>query len=126
MPSSPHHEMIRAQQCEIAARTVHAHHRPELPHTSAGSRRNVGRRVRGVVAATALGLGFASTGVVLAHPGDRPARASGAYLRHATGVSAYQRRIHALEAEGYVGEACTVKGILMYNPRTHRTVTVAL
>ena len=25
-----------------------------------------------------------------------------------------------------VGEACTVKGILMYNPRTHRTVTVAL
>jgi hypothetical protein len=124
MSSSLHHAMIRDQQCEIAAGTVHAHHTVEAVDRS--RRPRVGPRVRRVVAAASLGLGLASTGVALAYTTKPPVQASGTHIDRGTKVWIYERRIHALEAQGYVGEACTVKGILMFNPHTKRSVIVAL
>jgi hypothetical protein len=126
MSSSLHHEMIRAQQCEIAALAAGAQHPAATASGSRRPRRGVGRRVRCAIGAAALGLGLASTGVALAQAGKPPVEPSGVHVDRATKVSAYERRIHALEAEGYVAEACTVKGILMINPRICRTVIVPL
>jgi hypothetical protein len=116
MSSSLHHTMIQGQQREIAARTAHAHHTVEVLD---GSRRpRVGPRIRRAAAVAALGVGLASTGVALA--AKPPVEPKGKK------VWAFQRRIHALEAQGYVGEACTVKGMLMVNPHTKRSVIVPL
>jgi hypothetical protein len=43
------------------------------------------------------------------------------------GASQMQAEIHKLESEGYVEEACTTKGTMMFNPRTkkHKLVKYA-
>lgn len=116
-----HHEIARARQQEIAARTARAHHAHEMPGTD-DQRRPVRRRFGRAVAALSVCLGVATAATV-----------GGAYANLApvkTGgrVSAqqYAGEIRALEAKGYVPTSCTIGGTLMHNYRTGRSVTVKL
>jgi hypothetical protein len=69
----------------------------------------------------ALGLSLASCGGAIATASQNSASTS-----LLTGATRYQQQIRSLEAHGYVQDVCTRKGTAMYNPSTHRIITVKL
>jgi hypothetical protein len=88
--------------------------------TAAPTRRSTSRLwVR--VAGLAVGLSLASCGsaIATASPGGASAPLSARATRS-------EQQIRSLETRGYVQDMCTRKGTAMYNPSTHRIVTVKL
>jgi hypothetical protein len=143
MSAHIHAEPSLSRQLEIAAEFVHAQHAQsrdakERPRRS----RSSGRRR---AAAVAVGLAFAaSAGVTcgaLTHssqsgaartmsiaPGTvsiAPASSSPVRALHPGTPRAFAPTIRELENRGYVQAACTLRGILMVNPSTHRSELVA-
>ena len=106
-----HYEIVRVQQNEIAARTLHAHHTAELGVTAGRSRRSVPSRVGKAV--VAIGVCLAATTVSGALASPRPVRTGG----HIS-ASQLSRDIRALEANGYTPYQCTRNGTLMRNSRS--------
>jgi hypothetical protein len=93
-------------------------------------------RARQGAAAVAAGLILASAGVACAAVSETQASAanhSQSSMAPATTPSplhvgatsrTFVARMRALETRGYVQVECLVKGALMFNPHTHRTVTL--
>ena len=116
-----HHEIARARQQEIAARTIHAGHTREMRGTG-GPRRPVRQRFRRAVAAIGVCLLVAiAVTVAGAHANPSSVKASGR-----VSAQQYASEIRALEAKGYAPASCTIGGTLMRNYRTGRSVTVKL
>ena len=88
-------------------------------------------RARQGAAAAAAGLILAYASVACASNADHtrasaaPATPPGALHVGATSRT-FVARMRELEARGYVQIACTVTGALMFNPHTHRTVSVCI
>jgi hypothetical protein len=68
----------------------------------------------------ALGLSLASCGGAIA-----TASQSSASVSLNARAARSEQQIRSLETRGYVQDMCTLKGTAMYNPSTHRIVTVA-
>jgi hypothetical protein len=94
-------------------------------------------RVRHSAAAAAAGLILASAGVACAAAASQPQASAATQsqssiapmttpspLRAGATSRAFVARMRELEARGYVQIECLVTGALMFNPHTHRTVTV--
>jgi hypothetical protein len=98
------------------------------PHTQSIITRR-GRRLA-IAAALAAGIASGSAAIVTTdHPGDAAAQASSISTRaqalHVGATSAsFVRRFRQLESAGYVEVACRIDGAMMFNPSTHRYVTV--
>jgi|HubBroStandDraft_6_1064221.scaffolds.fasta_scaffold830446_1 hypothetical protein len=92
------------------------------PHSTIVDRRRLSVS-RGRAAAVALGLTLALTGTgVASASGDGSARTGAQH-----GVRSAERlelSIGKLEREGYQQASCTLSGMRMVNPHTHRSVTV--
>lgn len=85
-----------------------------------------GPRARRALATAVVGLGLTSAGYVVASTAPH---APGAELGKAPVSLVYHRRMRemrAYEAKGYVPTACTIRGTLLINRRTHRSVTIEL
>jgi hypothetical protein len=67
----------------------------------------------------ALGLSLASCGSAIATASQGASTPLSARATHS------EQQIRSLETRGYVPDMCTLKGTAMYNPSTHRIVTVA-
>ena len=90
---------------------------PHAENTDRSRKTRLTTRVVGV----AIGLSLASCGGAIA-----TASQNSASTAHLTGTTRYAQQIRTLEAHGYVQDVCTRKGTAMYNPSTHRIVTVKL
>jgi hypothetical protein len=116
-----HYEIARGRQQEIAARAIRAHHALEVSGNG-GRRHQLARRLsRGVAAfSVCVAVPIAVTAV--------GARANPSSMRYGGPVSAsqYASETRALEANGYVPTSCTVRGTLMRDYLTGRSVTVTL
>jgi hypothetical protein len=136
MSSPIHTEPSRSRELEIAAECDQAQHERELRDANERPRRfrSTGRRR---AAAVAIGFAVASAGFACAAvtPASQtgaaptmsiaPAASSPVRSLHASASPrAFALAIHELETRGYAEAACTVKGMLMVNPRTHRSETV--
>ena len=116
-----YHEIARARQRDLAARTVHAHDLPQM-HGAGGPRRALRQRLSRAAAALSVCLAVPIAVVATG------AQANPSSMKHGSRVSAvqYATEIRALEAKGYVPASCTTAGTLMRNYRTSRSVTVEL
>ena len=93
------------------------------PHSTIVDRRR--RSVsRGRAAAVALGLTLALTGTGVASASGGGSALAGAQ-RSVRSAERLELRIGKLEREGYQQASCTLSGMRMVNPHTHRSVTVA-
>lgn len=90
------------------------------PHAETADRRGKSRLMTRAVG-VALALSLASCGGAIATASQNSASTS-----LLTGATRYEQQIRSLEAHGYVQNVCTRKGTSMYNPSTHRIVTVKL
>ncbi len=138
MSSHIHAEQSRGRQLEITAECAHAQCERQLRDANERPRRfrSTGRRR---AAAVAIGLAVASAGVAcgaVTHASQSgaaatmsiaPASASPVRAPHASASpQAFAVAIRKLETQGYAEAACTLRGMLMVNPRTHRSETVLI
>lgn len=84
-----------------------------------------GLRARRTFAAVVVVLGLTSAGCVVASaapqaPGAEGGKAAALFAVYHRGI----REMRAYEAKGYVPTACTIRGTLLVNPHTHRSVTI--
>lgn len=122
MSSHTHHEIIRAQQREIAARVTHAHHVSDLQCSADRVGRSANFRL--IRAVAAIGA-CAAIGTTLA-TGSAPASAHPSQQRTHISSSQFSKEIRAFELKGYVQASCTINGTEMRNPSTGQVVTVSL
>jgi hypothetical protein len=73
------------------------------------------------VAGLAVGLSLASCGSAIA-----TASQGGGSTPLSARARRFEQQIRSLETRGYVQDVCTPNGTAMYNPSTHRIVTVKL
>jgi hypothetical protein len=73
----------------------------------------------GRAAAVAVGLSLASCGGAIASASQNSTGVS-----QSARATRFTQEIRSLETRGYVQDMCTPKGTAMYNPSTHRIVTV--
>lgn len=106
--------MIRTQQQEIAARTIH-------PDVRAVAASRGGRVCRGAGKAVAL-FGVCAVAITGVAVSDASARQSGARQRIHVSAQQLERETRALEAVGFVPTACEVGGTLMTNDRTNQSL----
>lgn len=133
MSSYLHTEPIGAGHLEIDRGSHHAQHLREL-RAAVDRPRRLGSTGRRRAAGAAIGLALASASVACGAITDSSQTGGGTHATdsapviraHHAGVSprAFALRIRQLEARGYVEAACNINGILMINPRTHRSETV--
>jgi hypothetical protein len=119
MSAHLHYEIARARQQEIAARTIHAHHAPEMHGTWSRrrqSRQRFGRAIAALSGCLAVTIAVTVGG---AHANPSSVKSGGR-----VSAQQYAGEIRALEAKGYVPASCTIGGTLMRNYRTGRSVTV--
>lgn len=101
-----------------------------------------GSRVRRALATAVVGLGLASTGYAVASAVPQASGAAGHTAsasvpapqvpgaegrRAPASIALYNggmRKIRWYETKGYVPTACTIRGTLLVNPHTHRSVTI--
>jgi hypothetical protein len=128
-----HTELIQVRHDEIAAGAVNEQQSRELDDASKRPRRRPGSRGRRLAIAAAVAVGLASgSAAIVTDAGHTPQAAAHGLsagraareLRVGETSNSFVRRIRALESRGYVEVACKVDGDLMFNPRTHRYVTV--
>jgi hypothetical protein len=133
--SSPqlHTPSIQVRQDERAAKALNAQQSPPLNDAGKRPPRRPTSRSRRIAIATTvaigLGAGIAAMGPSTSHAPETisrgPSSALSTRVPHVGVTSAsFVRRVHALEARGYVEVACQVGGNLMFNPRTRSSKTV--
>jgi hypothetical protein len=86
-----------------------------------------GSRARRALATAVIGLGLTSGGCVVASA--VPHAPAGEGSKTTVSIAPYHTEmptLRAYEAKGYVPTACTIRGTLLINPHTHRSVTIAL
>lgn len=116
------YEIARARQQEIVKRALNSH-RSDASRAPVGRHRSVKHRLVPLVVALGACAAAGTAATVSDAQSNQPP-----VQQHVAHISARQlaREIRTLEAKGYVPTACTVRGTLMRNYSTGRSVTVKL